>query len=195
MGWAPMFKDAVPPGKYKISCEKTDWYRHNYLIPSTPQKRFITSNTLVPCTLFPKFDSGVKWGGQGRDALVITLQWGLPNKRIANDLDLQVILFSEKASSICLVHPTETSCTSKKNRAWEAEDERLDTSLNWSCKGKNIAAFHRNERCCLKETESHRCRKEDFYTHTPEVVTISKSNFPTTKTNESIRFVLVGVYE
>ena len=42
--WAPMFKYAVPPGKYKISCEKTDWYRHNYLIPSTPQKRFECSS-------------------------------------------------------------------------------------------------------------------------------------------------------
>ena len=38
---APMFKFAVPPGKYKISCEKTDYaYRTVYLKPSVPQKRF-----------------------------------------------------------------------------------------------------------------------------------------------------------
>ena len=51
------------------------------------------------------------------------------------------------------------ACTSKKNRALEAEDERVDTSLNWNCRGKNIDAFHRNERCCLKETDSHRVGK------------------------------------
>ena len=35
----PMFKFAVPPGKYKIKCMKYPGEGWAYVIPSTPQKR------------------------------------------------------------------------------------------------------------------------------------------------------------
>ena len=73
--------------------------------------RFITSNTLVPCVLFSKFDKAPKARDShgSVDGLRVTLGWGLPNKRVSHDLDLQLILWSDEGKSVCLVHPKESS--------------------------------------------------------------------------------------
>lgn len=75
--------------------------------------RFITSNTLVPCVLFSKFDKAPKAKDShgSVDGLRVTLGWGLPNKRVSHDLDLQLILWSDEGKSVCLVHPKESSKT------------------------------------------------------------------------------------
>ena len=68
--------------------------------------RFITSNTLVPCFLFSKFKRAKD---TKEDALRVTLGWGLPSKRVSNDFDLQLILYSDTGKSLCIVKPDRSS--------------------------------------------------------------------------------------
>ena len=100
------------------------------------------------------------------DGLRVTLGWGLPNKRVSHDLDLQLILYSDQGKSVCLVHPKETSktnhmlcgggcglinsliaCHQTKHEAELLPNFEQDLQ-EWDCKNLQIDAFHRNERCC-----------------------------------------------
>ena len=49
---------------------------------------------------------------------------------------------------------------------------QADTTLDWSCKRKKIDAFHRNERCCHPENDSHKVGKSNSNCETQQILNI-----------------------